>query len=287
MEASALADPDMNAVLGIDAAWTVSEPSGIALVKGIPGRKWQCVVLSPSYSTFMDGGTADWRLGRIRGAKPEISSLMEVARRIAGRKVDLITVDMPVSKRDINGRREADDAISGEFGKYGCGTHTPSIMRPGRLGAELSASCNKTGFPIATKNTPCGQRDRLIEVYPHPALLRLLHADYRVPYKAGNTARYWPGVGALERRRRLLEKYEEILRALSGKISDIPLDLPLPMDCTSFAYMKRFEDALDALVCAWVGIMYLEGKATAYGDNAAAIWVPSVDQGQKTPELQR
>jgi predicted RNase H-like nuclease len=38
--------------------------------------------------------------------------------------------------------------------------------------------------------------------------------------------------------------------------------------------LKRYEDALDALVCAWVGAKYLLGEAVAYGDGTAAIWVP-------------
>ena len=37
--------------------------------------------------------------------------------------------------------------------------------------------------------------------------------------------------------------------------------------------LKRFEDTLDALVCAWVGACYLAGHAECYGDAAAAIWV--------------
>lgn len=38
--------------------------------------------------------------------------------------------------------------------------------------------------------------------------------------------------------------------------------------------LKRYEDSLDALVCAWAGAKYLEGAAMPYGDATAAIWVP-------------
>ena len=38
------------------------------------------------------------------------------------------------------------------------------------------------------------------------------------------------------------------------------------------AGLKRFEDALDALICAWVGIDYLAGRARPYGDTSAAVW---------------
>jgi len=34
------------------------------------------------------------------------------------------------------------------------------------------------------------------------------------------------------------------------------------------------EDAIDALVCAWVGIAYLEDRVVSYGDATAPIWSP-------------
>jgi predicted RNase H-like nuclease len=117
-------------------------------------------------------------------------------------------------------------------------------------------------------------------------LLRLLNADYRVPYKASNTTRYWPGQSVPTRVRNLLREYQRILRALSACISDIPLTLPSPEACTSFAFLKRYEDALDALVCAWVGIEFLEGRATAYGDDTAAIWIPDSDDEVTNPNRQ-
>ena len=51
--------------------------------------------------------------------------------------------------------------------------------------------------------------------------------------------------------------------------------LPGPNSCKTLAGLKSYEDALDALVCAWVGTEYLAGRATAYGDCDAAIWVPN------------
>lgn len=41
-----------------------------------------------------------------------------------------------------------------------------------------------------------------------------------------------------------------------------------------FARLKRHEDALDALICAWVGVQYLAGSIRAFGDEDAAIWTP-------------
>lgn len=43
---------------------------------------------------------------------------------------------------------------------------------------------------------------------------------------------------------------------------------------TPAAGLERHEDALDALVCAWVGTEHLAGRTAALGDAEAAIWTP-------------
>lgn len=266
----------MLTVLGIDAAWTAGEPSGVALVTGTPGSKWRCVRLAPSYETFINDEPVDWQAAQVEGCKPDVEALLDVASKAAGQRIDVVAIDMPLSTETIVGRRVADNAVSKAFGKYGCGTHTPNIERPGQLGADLSEGLKRIGFPLETRKAACGQNQRLIEVYPHPALLRLLNADYRVPYKANNTTRYWRGKNGAVRVQNLLNEYQRILRALSDKISDIKLKLPPPENGVTFAFLKRYEDALDALVCAWVGIMYLEKKAAPHGDETAAIWIPEI-----------
>jgi predicted RNase H-like nuclease len=52
------------------------------------------------------------------------------------------------------------------------------------------------------------------------------------------------------------------------------MELPDPAGAIPVTGLKRYEDSLDALVCAWVGAKYLEGEAVAYGDHTAAIWIP-------------
>ncbi|MDW7774366.1 MAG: hypothetical protein SCH71_15885 [Desulfobulbaceae bacterium] len=51
-----------------------------------------------------------------------------------------------------------------------------------------------------------------------------------------------------------------------------PIRFKLDLDAES--YLKRYEDALDALVCAWVGVKFLEGETQPLGDETAAIWCP-------------
>ena len=42
----------MTTILGIDAAWTAHEPSGVALVR-FDGGSWRCVAVAPCYASFI------------------------------------------------------------------------------------------------------------------------------------------------------------------------------------------------------------------------------------------
>ena len=63
----------MAGVLGIDAAWTEKEPSGVVLLEGSPG-KWRCLAIAPSYDsflTFAEGRPVYWSI-KSRGAIPDV-----------------------------------------------------------------------------------------------------------------------------------------------------------------------------------------------------------------------
>ena len=153
--------------------------------------------------------------------------------------------------------------------------HSPSPAMPGAISTNLRDGLRELGYEL-TVNYANGLAaiNSVVEVYPHPALLTLLECDYRVPYKVARSRRFWPNLTVPERVNRLVEKFQVIRTELAQVIHGIPDFLPeIPYDGT-LASLKRYEDALDALICAWVGARYLEGNATAYGNNDAAIWVP-------------
>ncbi len=268
----------MASILAIDPAWTVDEPSGIALLQAVD-HGWCCVGLAPSYEQFVmlaDGSEVDWSVNPT-ASRPVVGDLLVAANRLlGGAAVDLVTIDMPVSTSVICARRAADNAISHTFGGRACGTHTPSAARPGPISDVLSAEFAHFGFPLATTKTPPGTTRSLVEVYPHPALLVLMSAAYRVQYKVSKAGRYWPKVSPSERRRKLVETWNEIRGALGETITGAELPLPALDEAERLrtSGLKRYEDALDALICGWVGVCYLDGHCTAYGDEIAAIWTP-------------
>jgi predicted RNase H-like nuclease len=263
----------MTVVLGIDAAWTLAQPSGIALVQS-RGPKWECVAVAPSYASFMalaQGVPVDWDR-KPKGDPPDVDALLKAARRLLdGTKVDVVAVDMPLATRPISGRRRADNLLSSAFGGRGCAVHSPTIERPGPIADLIRKGFAKSGFPLATADFRPGTHPALFEVYPHIAVMKLLDQNYRVPYKIARVAHYWPECSAEERRRKILAIWGRILAALKKSIQGMGLS---PKG-SNLASLKRWEDGMDAIVCAWIGIEYLRGRTVPFGDETAAIWAPS------------
>lgn len=268
---TALAGP---VVLGIDAAWTAHQPSGVALVQ-LQDQHWHCIALAPSYSSFLalaQGSAVDWSK-RPTGSKPPMAELLAAAQQLCDQKVELLAFDMPLSTKPISQRREADRQVSSAYGSRGCSVHSPSKERPGGMADAIRQQLHDLGYPLHTANHRGSSRG-VIEVYPHVALLSLLQRNYRLEYKVSRSQRYWPGMSVQERIHRLLMAFEQIQQALQRSISGIALPLPQPQAVTSLAGLKPLEDSLDALVCAWMGMQHLDGQSQGLGDDTAAIWVP-------------
>lgn len=127
------------AILGIDAAWTEREPTGVALIEeGISG--WNTVAVALSYATFVElskGSPIDWDSASFPGNWPRIPELMRATRELTSAQIAVAAVDMPIATVPITSRRAADSAISREFGGMGCSAHSPSAERPGELGAAV------------------------------------------------------------------------------------------------------------------------------------------------------
>ena len=260
------------AILGIDPAWTDAGSSGVALLRRA-GKKWKRVAVASSYADFM-------KRAKLPGPEvhdntfPGAENLLRAAKNLLnGLPVDLVCVDMPLSLVPITGRRSADNAILAIFGHWKCGTVSPTKKRPGFLAAKIRDQFKSRGFRLATTRMGAGTCPAIIEVYPHTALLSLLHAKERVPYKITKAAHYNPHMGPDAARDCVRSKWRRIGSALGEYIS-IPSHWEFPSRTSRVRQMKSYEDALDALICAWVGIQYLDGCISAHGGETGAIWTP-------------
>lgn len=264
------------AVLGIDAAWTLTQPSGVALaVESTDG--WQMVAAEPSYDHFLALGDCSINLGtRPSGSAPEAAQLVRAAEEFTGSRVVLVAIDMPLSRSPITSRRTADDAVSRAYGARKCSTHTPSTTRPGAISDNLRAGFETAGFPLRTMLL---EEPGLIEVYPHPALVELTGASERLPYKLAKIRTYWRDLSPSERKKQLIAKWAEIAEALDEHVTGSMDRMAVVQPSSASFELKAAEDCLDAMVCTWIAIEALAGQCKPFGDEKAAIWLPNRSQG--------
>lgn len=260
----------MRSVLGIDAAWTLTEPSGVALA--IYEGGWRLAAVAPSYDDFLRiAGGAPPSSGRPRGSIPDAEALIATARTISKSAIDLVAIDMPLAREPIISRRASDRAVNAAYSARWCSTHTPSAVRPGKISDRLREDFEAWGYPLKTTSAA---GPGLLEVYPHPALVELAKSEKRLTYKHGKARSYWPDLAPGDRKVKIVETWRVIVELLEAKVSGTAEMLPLPpLDAKGWE-MKSFEDQLDAVVCAWVGIEVLEGRALPYGDEVSAVWIP-------------
>jgi predicted RNase H-like nuclease len=233
---------------------------------------WRLIAAESSYQRFL--ARADDHISPESpplGSLPDVPGLLSSASKICGRPIDLVAIDMPLARSPILGRRTSDRKVSSAYGARKCGTHSPSALRPGRISDDLRKSFENAGYPLLTEKVA---RPGLIEVYPHPALVELANAPERLPYKAAKLRKYWPSDTKSHRRARLFSQWSVIVALLEAKIAGVMAMLPgLGIEATGIE-VKAYEDALDAVICAWVAICALEERARPFGDADSAIWIP-------------
>jgi predicted RNase H-like nuclease len=180
---------------------------------------------------------------------------------------DVIAVDMPMSHNTITRRRASDRAVSKLLTRYGCPAMPPQPASE-KLSREYQAQAARVGASLRISYDAARTSGSLIEVYPHAVWMSLLGACYRVPYKVRKEYPHLSNLDAGEKKQRRMRMLQVVRDAIAQRIQDVPvIDASRPL--------KQTEDELDALACAWTGILYLNGQAKAYGDAESAIWVPA------------
>lgn len=262
----------MRVVLGIDAAWTDKNPSGVAV--GVDGPDgWQLKGVWPSFAHFLADANGQPSPEKPSGGVASAGEMLTATCKLVGGLPDLVAIDMPMALEPITERRASDDALSRAYGAKWCATHSPSSKRPGAISDRLRNGFAEAGYGLCISEitTP-----GLIEVYPHPALVELCDEPKRLPYKVGKTRSYFPNVKPEQRRTLLSGEWSSI-----GTVLDPYLN-GADNYCSTFGLspkqLKAQEDMIDAIICCICAIRALDGGAKPIlGDDFSAIWVPLAD----------
>jgi predicted RNase H-like nuclease len=269
-------------VLGVDAAWTAHHPAGVALVK-IPQRgRPRLLRVARSYEEFCGfskNDRIDWST-KVHGSEPNIPALLAVCERIAGAMPNVIALDIPIGAQLITGRRTADRMVTSAYIRRKAGTHSPTANRPGPISQILFEQLSACGFKWLHAKSMFSRNQNssvFIEAYPHPAIIELLGLSERLKYKVSKLKKYWPELESGKRWATVAQNLAQLRTALDKRIAGVAESLPSAQSFIkngALSRLKGYEDALDAIVCAWIGCEFLAGGCVAYGDDQSAIWLP-------------
>jgi predicted RNase H-like nuclease len=228
----------------------------------------------------------EWREDGLAEVEPTqlVHTDEEICRAIAEQDVGntlVIAVDAPLVVPNLAGERPVEGEMRRRFARYHALCHPANRRLLGepprgeRLCALLAERLNVQVAPAPPVRQACRVA---FEVYPHAAMVRLFRLPRILEYKARS------GRG-LAYRREQMQRYVGLLRQLPVPKLGLPDWLSEVPETP--AGLKRFEDRLDALFCAW-----LAARAWCYGGevlgeaHTGTIWLPAQEYELPTQNIE-
>ena len=239
-------------IAGVDLAWGERNGDGLCLVHASrpSADTWRAETVESAH-VFGDAALFDWIETRLPPAAGPAALLF----------------DAPVVCPNATGSRPVDRLTTARFGRPHP-ANTARCVRPLRLARELQARGAAVGWQI-----PAAGR-LLVEVFPHPATVRLFGLERIVKYKRGPVAA----------RRAEFARLQGLLReCLQTRFAPGEwVDTPTLDAILSAPWTKPAEDRLDALLCALVGYHHWRHggrRSEVLGDlETGFILVPAEDE---------
>ena len=221
---------DLNSFIGLDMAWRIDgNHSGIAVMVG--------------NATHV----------HLQSISTDVTSMTGVVNFVAAHaSADaVVAIDAPLVVNNATGQRECERIITGRFGSFHAGCHASNLGHPHTaIGGRLVDELVKRGFEHAFVLSEAKERPGkwVFEVYPHPAMIRLFGLDHIIRYKKGRIAEKRAGLMVLRQHLRELADGSRGLVASSKLIDALECDMTILRGKA----LKRYEDTLDAIFCAYL-----------------------------------
>ncbi len=242
--------------IGVDLAWGMKRPTGLAVVD--------------PYGRLV-------HVSAVRTDEEILADLTPYADQDC-----LVAIDAPLIVTNPTGNRPAEAALNKDFARFDAGAHPSNTGKPEFSHVPRGAVlCQALGLDM---NPRSGRRRRAVEVYPHPATVAL--------FRLGRTLKYKNKPGRdLESLRGELLTLMELLEGLTT--AEPPLDLTAPEagwpvlrgqveTATRKSELRVVEDQVDAVVCAYIALFAATRPAdtTTYGDfESGYILTPTLPAG--------
>jgi predicted RNase H-like nuclease len=233
--------------IGLDLAWSPRNSSGAATLLGDEGGAQ--LLATPAL------------LG-------DDDSIVDYVLSTAGSRDAIVAVDAPLTVPNASGRRRAEAELAADFQRYEAGAHPANrrlLSYGGQIrGEEIVRRLRADGFQQRAEIT-AGQRDRrIVEVFPHPAMIALFGLQRTLKYKARSQR---------TRETQLLAWQVYRQHLLARGTADPPLfghEALLAEDIATLSTpaLKAYEDRVDALFCAYIalyGLRWGAARCRVYG----------------------
>ena len=170
----------------------------------------------------------------------------------------VVAVDAPLIVRNLSGQHQCEWLVSKCFSRHDAGAHSSNRgMDAFRDGGRAFRLASRLGLALDPRmdDERLGRR-RIIEVYPHPALVALFDLPKCLKYKAkrGRT---------VSSRKAEFGRCIELLESLDGAVPKLDLAVTKRADlkaelrlALTDRALDRAEDELDAFVCAYIACYY-------------------------------
>lgn len=190
----------------------------------------------------------------------------------------LVAIDAPLIVPNEQGARPVDRQITHIFGRFDAGCYPANRSRGCTRGEGIVQALTYEGFvqdPYVEQRTATRT---VFEVYPHPAMIALFGLERTLKYKARS------GRTLVSRRQELARLRDHLLNlnhALPAMLA--PIDVTArDLQALRGANLKRYEDLLDAAVCAYTAYhawYWGPQRYRVYGDTSNGyILVPMTQQ---------
>jgi predicted RNase H-like nuclease len=204
----------------LDLAWSARNPSGLAALDG------DGALIAVRADLRSDAAILDW-------IRSQLGSC------------GVIGIDMPTIVRNPTGMRPCERQLGAVFRRAHAAPHPANLRRfpDGGRARRLLDALVADGVSEALDVRPSDPRNVALEIFPHPAHVRLFGLERIFAYK--KKSRAWPEV--------LSEwsRYRAALAMLADADPPLRLQASIPTSVTAHGY-KRWDDTLDAISCAYV-----------------------------------
>jgi len=225
--------------IGIDLAWSGKNPTGLAALDTDPTGQVATLLEPPTQTILTDAPIVAF-VEQAAGDDPTV----------------IVAIDAPLAVPNFTGRRPAEARLSAAFQRFHAGAHPANRQRLGSYnggevrGEVIVQALEGMGIRHSPVIAPRQPTRQVIEVYPHPAMIVLFNLDRVLKYKRRR-----------EGRREEFKKYQNYLRGL--QTASPALIIPASFDLLGEQHLDRrgkslkaYEDQLDGIFCAYIGLYY-------------------------------